>query len=199
MSRLRREDVIEAASRLFAVHGYHGTSMRDLGTELGILGGSVYAHVSSKEELLVEVVHRAGRLFGEAAARAMTGSRTPTDQLKGLIAGHIGIVLNHRDEVQTFLNEAAALDGAHRDEIVAERDRYEAVFRSVIKAGVADGTFRADLDIELATIFVLSILNAIERWYRPDGRVDQASLAGEIYRFATTGISQGPETVDLPE
>lgn len=199
MSRLRREDVIEAASRLFAVHGYHGTSMRDLGTELGILGGSVYAHVSSKEELLVEVVHRAGRLFGEAAEGALTGSQSPSDQLKALIAAHIGVVLNHRDEVQTFLNEAAALDGAHRDEIIAERDRYETIFRSVVKAGVADGTFRADLDIDLATIFVLSILNAIERWYRPDGRVDQAALVSEIYWFATVGISQGIETVDLPE
>jgi len=193
MSRLRREDVIEAASRLFAIHGYHRTSMRDLGTELGILGGSVYAHVSSKEELLVEVVHRAGSLFGEAAERALTGSQTPTEQLKALIAGHIGIVLNHRDEVQTFLNEAAALDGAHRDDIVAERDQYEAIFRSIIKAGVADGTFRADLDIELAAIFVLSVLNAIERWYQPDGRVDQAALASEIYLFASRGISQEPK------
>ena len=65
MSRLSRDDVIEAAGRLFAKRGYHATSMRDLGGELGILGGSVYAHVSSKEELLVEVVQRAGRLFGE--------------------------------------------------------------------------------------------------------------------------------------
>ena len=171
--------------------------MRDLGTELGILGGSVYAHVSSKEELLVEIVHRAGRLFGEAAEEALTSSQSPATSSKRL-SPDIGIVLNHRDEVQTFLNEAAALDGARRDEIVAERDRYETIFRSVVKAGVADGTFRADLDIDLATIFVLSILNAIERWYRPEGRVDQSALASEIYRFTTSGISREPETARQP-
>lgn len=97
-----------------------------------------------------------------------------------------------------LLGEAASLDSAHRDEIVAERDRYETIFRSVVKAGVADGTFRADLDIDLATIFVLSILNAIERWYRPEGRVDQSALASEIYRFTTSGISREPETARQP-
>lgn len=188
MSRLSRNDVIEAAGRLFAHQGYHGTSMRDLGNELGILGGSVYAHVSSKEELLVEVVQRAGQLFGEAAEQAVAGSDRVDEQLRALIAGHIGVVLNHRDEAQTFLNEAAALEGTNRYAIVAERDRYEAVFRSVIGAGVADGTFRADLDVNVATAFVLSILNAIERWYRPEGRVDPAGLADQLHSFTTAGI-----------
>ncbi len=40
---------------------------------------------------------------------------------------------------------------------------------------------------EIIGIFVLSILNAIERWCRPDGRVDQAALGSEIYWFATPG------------
>lgn len=189
MSRLSRDDVIEAAGRLFANQGYHATSMRDLGSELGILGGSVYAHVSSKEELLVEVVQRAGRLFGESAEQAMTSSEHPEEQLRALIRGHIGVVLDHRDEAQTFLNEATALGENNRQAIVKERDTYEALFRSVITDGITEGTFRSDLDANLAATFVLSILNAIERWYQPDGRVDPASLSDDLHRFAISGIS----------
>lgn len=189
MSRLRRDDVIQAAGRLFANRGYHATSMRDLGNELGILGGSVYAHVASKEELLVEVVQRAGRLFGESAEQAMVSSENPAEQLRALIGGHIGVVLDHRDEAQTFLNEAAALAGSSRRAIIEERDRYEARFRAVINEGIADGTFRSDLDTDLAATFILSVLNAIERWYRPDGRIDPTSLTNEVHRFALLGIS----------
>ena len=132
MSQLSRDDVIVAAGRLFASKGYHATSMRYLGTELGILGGSLYAHVSSKEELLIEVVRRAGRLFDESAARAVSTGSTSAEKLRALISGHIRVVVDHPDEAQTFLNEAAVLTGHTRSEITGERDRYEAVFRSVI-------------------------------------------------------------------
>lgn len=189
MSRLSRDDVIQAAGRLFANRGYHATSMRDLGNELGILGGSVYAHVASKEELLVEVVQRAGRLFGESAEQAMVSSEHPREQLRALIRGHIGVVLAHREESQTFLNETTALSESNRHAIVRERDTYEARFRSVITNGIADGTFRPDLDANLAASFVLSILNAIERWYQPDGRVDPSSLSDELHMFAISGIT----------
>jgi AcrR family transcriptional regulator len=189
MSRLSRDDVIEAAGRLFAHQGYHATSMRDLGSELGILGGSVYAHVSSKEELLVEVVQRAGRLFGESAEQALASSEEPGEQLRALIRGHIGVVLDHRDEAQTFLNEATALSESNRQAIVKERDTYEALFRSAITNGITEGTFRSDLDADLAATFVLSILNAIERWYQPDGRVDPANLSEELHRFAISGMT----------
>ncbi len=196
MSRLSRDDVIAAAGRLFAKQGYHATSMRDLGSELGILGGSVYAHVSSKEELLVEVVQRAGQLFGESAEQAMSSSEHPEEQLRALIRGHIGVVLDHRDEAQTFLNEATALGESNRQAIVKERDTYEARFRSVITNGIADRTFRPDLDANLAATFVLSVLNAIERWYQPDGRVDPVSLADQLHRFALSGISQAESQLD---
>ncbi|MDH5421060.1 MAG: TetR/AcrR family transcriptional regulator [Acidimicrobiia bacterium] len=196
MSRLSRDDVIEAAGRLFAKRGYHATSMRDLGGELGILGGSVYAHVSSKEELLVEVVQRAGRLFGESAARAMSSSDHPEEQLRALIGGHIRVVLDHRDEAQTFLNEATALGERHRQAIVEERDTYEAHYRSVITNGITAGTFRSDVDANLAATFVLSILNAIERWYQPDGRVDPVSLADQLHRFALSGVLRSQEELD---
>ena len=47
----RREQIYDVASRLFSERGYHATSMRDLAGELGMQGGSLYAHISSKEDL----------------------------------------------------------------------------------------------------------------------------------------------------
>ena len=57
--RNTRDDVVRAAGRLFADRGYHGTSMRDLGRELGLHGSSLYSHISSKEDLLVDLASRA--------------------------------------------------------------------------------------------------------------------------------------------
>ena len=122
--------------------------------------------------------------------RAMNSSEHPEEQLRALIGGHLQVVLDHRDEAQTFLNEATALGERHRQAIVKERDTYEALFRSVITNGITEGTFRSDLDANLAATFVLSILNAIERWYQPDGRVDPVNLADQLHRFAMSGFSE---------
>jgi hypothetical protein len=43
-------------------------------------------------------------------------------------------------------------------------------------------------DPKLAAIFLLSILNALERWYRPTGSLQRQDLVDEILGFALNGI-----------
>jgi AcrR family transcriptional regulator len=186
--RNSRADVVAAAGRLFAERGYHGTSMRDLGRELGLLGSSLYAHVESKQDLLVEVVEEGARLFQESADRAVLNEGVATDRLRALVAGHVGVVLDNPDVVRTFLNEARMLDEEHRARVIGARDRYEHAFREAIAAGVAGGEFRADADAKISSIFILSILNAIERWYQPSGPIGREELVDRITDLALSGL-----------
>lgn len=188
-TRNTRADVVQAAGRLFAERGYHGTSMRDLGRELGLQGSSLYSHISSKEDLLVDVVQRAADLFEAAAESAMALEGDNRDRLRALIAGHVDVLLDHVDEARTFLNEARSLDEPHRSRILGARDGYERSFRQVLEGGVANGTFRKDLDPTIAGILLLSILNSVDRWYRPDGRLDRADLVDAILTFTLDGIA----------
>jgi len=183
-----RDDVVEAAGRLFSTRGYHGTSMRDLARELGLIGSSLYSHIDSKEDLLVEVVERGAVLFQESADRAMATPGDGATRLRALVAGHVDVVLDHLDEVRTFLYEADALDQGHRTKVLAARDRYEQAFRTVLEAGTIDGSLSSDLDPRFAAIFWLSILNALERWYRPDGRLSRIELVEEVLAFGLQGI-----------
>jgi AcrR family transcriptional regulator len=189
-TRNSRSDVVAAAGRLFAERGYHGTSMRDLGRELGLLGSSLYAHVESKQDLLVEVVEEGARLFQDSAEDALARGGTAAERLRRLVAGHVAVVLDNSDVVRTFLNEARVLDEVHRARVIAARDAYEAAFRAVVADGVEDGTFGAGTDPKMASIFILSILNAVERWYHPDGALDRAGLVDAIVAAATRGIAR---------
>ena len=173
-------DVVAAAGRLFSQRGYHGTSMRDLGRELGLLGSSLYSHISSKQDLLVAVVEEGARLFEASAAEATADSGSAEERLRALIAGHVDVVLDNRDVVRTFLNEARVLDDAHRRRVLDARDRYESVFRSVVRDGVSSREFANTVDPKLASIFALSVLNAIERWYDPSGELSRDELVAEL-------------------
>ena len=187
-TRNTRKDVVEAAGRLFAERGYHGTSMRDLGKELGLLGSSLYAHVDSKQDLLVDVVEEGARLFEASAAEATSAGGTAAERLKALIAGHIDVVLDNLDVARTFLNEARVLDHEHRSRVLEARDHYEEAFRQVLRDGMDDGSFRADIDPKTDAIFILSMLNAVERWFDPKGKLDRSGLVEAMTAFSLKGI-----------
>jgi AcrR family transcriptional regulator len=179
---------VAAAGRLFAERGYHGTSMRDLGKELGLLGSSLYSHVSSKQDLLVDVVEEGARLFEASAEKALAAEGSASDRLEALISGHIDVVVDNIEVARTFLNEARMLDLEHRSRVIGARDHYEAAFRTVIAEGIAEGDFRGDVDHKTASIFILSILNAIERWYRPTGALDRDALVAELWGFTRSAL-----------
>lgn len=183
-----RDDVVRAAGRLFASRGYHGTSMRDLAAELGLLGSSLYSHIDSKEALLVEVVERGAALFQESATAALKVEGPAVTRLKALVVGHVDVILDNLDEVRTFLYEADVLDQTHRARVLAARDRYEQAFRQVLAEGRKDGSLRPSIDPTISAIFMLSILNAIDRWYDPEGRLDRCRLADAILAFTLAGI-----------
>lgn len=189
MPKVTRDEVIAAAGRLFAERGYHGTSMRDLGEELGLLGSSIYSHVSSKAELLTEVIGRGAGLFQASADAALAIEGSASERLRALIAGHIDVVLDHRSEVVTFLNESRFLAPDLRSVPLRQRDTYEAAFRTVINDGVAAGEFKT-VDPSITSILILSILNAIERWFDAEGRLSRAELADQILGFAKANLDK---------
>lgn len=189
MSRLTRDDIVVGAGRRFATYGYHGTSMRDLGEDLGILGSSIYSHIGGKQELLIAVVERGAAFFEEAASTVLAIEAPPEERMRGLIAGHIGVLLDQRPEARTYLTQVDCLDKDEAERINKMRDEYEGAFYSTIVAGIDEGVFREDCDPRLAAIYVLSILNALERWYDEQGRLSRSEIVEDMYRFVIGALT----------
>ena len=184
-----KDDVVRAAGRLFAERGFHGTSMRDLGNELGLEAPSLYSHIEGKEDLLVEVIRTGARLFQGLADEVLASEAAPDAQLRRLIKGHVEIVVENLDEARTFLNEARFLPEPDRDQVLEMRRSYQEAYESVIRRAQSDGICQADTSPALAAIFVLSILNAVERWYRPEGPRNPHQIASDIYEFLAEGLA----------
>ncbi len=192
--RRNRNDVVHAAGRLFAERGFHGTSMRDLGQAMGLLGSSLYAHIGSKNELLVEVIASGAEQFSALADRVAASSTSPADRLRQLVAGHVQILTDNADHAATFLNEARHLEPEQRAQVLAWRNGYEAAYRATLSEGVANGEFRADLEVTRTATFVLSLLNGVQRWYRPDGTDSPPIIAAQLHQFIERAV-MAPEDV----
>ena len=187
----RRREIDEVASELFHMNGYAATSVRDIARALDIQGASLYAHVASKEDVLFSIVDRAAGAFERAAdaAEAEAADGDPVERLAALVEGHVDIVTADPERASVFVTEWRHLSAERRAAISARRDAYERRFREVIEEGIALGAFRAS-DSALAATFILTALNGISTWYRPDGRLSADRIADHYVDLALRALSE---------
>ncbi len=184
----RRAELVAAAARLFSERGYHGTSMQDLGSALGNLRGSLYAHIGSKEELLFEVVTQGADRFLERGRAAIESEGRWADRLRALLIGHVETAAQHLDASTVFLNEWRYLSPELREVIQAKRDRYEGIVREIVERGVKAGEFRKDADVRFAATLVLSAGNWTYTWYRPGGDLTPTEVGERFAELVTKGL-----------
>lgn len=186
----RREQVYSAAGTLFSRNGYHATSMRDIARELNLQGGSLYAHIESKEDVLWELVQRAAREFLGAARPLAQTSAPASERLRGLIHQHVRVLTRHRDDATVFLHEWRFLAPERRQAVQRQRDEYEALFRRVIEDGIKSGEFRS-VDPGLTALAVLSVGNWMYQWYKPDGSLTPEQIASSFSELLLNGVMKG--------
>ena len=175
----RRLQIEEAASELFRERGYAATSVRDIAQALNLQGGSLYAHMASKEDVLWSIVTRAADRFNaEVGPIAADASASPADRLRAMIRAHVGVVTSIQQDAAVFLHEWRFLSADRRAQMSARRDAYEAMFRNVISEGSDSGDFR-DVDPRLTSMAILSALNGIPTWYAPDGPLTADQIADQ--------------------
>ncbi len=187
----RRREIDEVASELFHANGYAGTSVRDIAKALDIQAASMYAHVASKEDVLWSIVDRAAATFERAADAAVAdvAATDPVDRLAALVEAHVEVITADPERSSVFVTEWRHLSPARREAIAARRDAYEARFRTAIDDGVAVGSFHAT-DAALAATFLLTALNGIATWYRPDGRLSADRIADHYVDLALRALSE---------
>ncbi|HEY3366652.1 MAG TPA: TetR/AcrR family transcriptional regulator [Symbiobacteriaceae bacterium] len=185
----RKEHVLDAAVTLFGRKGYHGTTVRDIARESGMLSGSLYAHIDGKEDLLFEIVARAADRFMVAVQPIAGGFGPASDKLRRAMAAHIRVVAGSRDAATVFLHEWTALSPQRRALIAEKRDAYEALFARIIREGVDCGEFRP-LDERFARLTVLSALNWLYAWYTPGGPLGSDEVADKFAELFLEGFRQ---------
>ncbi len=186
----RRAEMVDAAAALFSQRGYHGTSMQHLADELGLLRGSLYAHIGSKEELLFEVVDEGANRFLGRGSEAAAADGPASERLRAFLIGHAETAIEHIGAATVFLNEWRYLSDGPRDVIRAKRDSYEEIVRTILRDGIASGEFRADLDVALSARLVLSAGNWIYTWYRSEGWLSPAEVGDAFADLLVNGLKE---------
>lgn len=171
----RRRQILEIAAQLFARKGYRGTSMRDIGEEAGVLGGSLYHHIKSKDALFVELHDAALDAAAESIATAIADHEKPWQKLEAACVALLEIQLDPDSLTLPMMNDFREVPAEVRKALVRRRDSFENQFRLLVEVlNLPD-----DIDRSIYRNLLLSQLNTAANWYRP-GRLTPAQLARQI-------------------
>lgn len=179
---LRRKEILEAAARVFAEKGYHGSSMRDIADILSVRQAALYYYFPSKEAILEEIC-RLGITEFVDALRAVAATPGPfAERLRQGIAAHLTPLLARRFYVSAFLYSRHVLPAATRAPLDRLAEEYEQIWRDMLVDARAAGEIAPGVDTDLAAFALLGALNAVAR--RP-GIVGRADVRAAAERFAT--------------
>jgi AcrR family transcriptional regulator len=182
-----REDILEAAAQVFRQKGFHGASMNDIAEAVNLQKASLYHHVSSKQEILLEILDRALQLLLERIS-SITSQNIPTDKkLRLMIREYMQILADNGDLATVLLFEHRALERRQHARHVPSRDKFELLWRDVLADGVNNKIFKCD-DIALTVRALLGLMNWTITWYHPDGEKTIEQIADDYSNLLLNGL-----------
>lgn len=176
--RNREAEVIDAAVKVFYAKGYSAASVQDVADLVGVLKGSLYHYISSKEDLLFRICsdsqEQAVAIMAELSERDLPASKRLQTFLNEIVHWY----LTNIERVSLYFNEWRYLTGENAVEVRKHRK----VFSDYVKEALEDDSIRLrpGVDPRLATFYILGAINNIPVWYRKEGPYSPARVASEF-------------------
>ena len=182
-----------AGAELFEKRGYHDVSVQDLVDAVGLTKGAFYHHLSSKEELLFLILDEYMTYALERARLICAGDYTARWRVGLFVHDILDAVDRYQAHVTVFFQEYRWLREEDRRAIEAKRREFRALLRKVLDDGVADGSFRRDLDVSVTSLALIGMASWSYRWYRREGRMTAAQIADHLLTLVLPGLERASE------
>lgn len=182
----RRQELVDVAASIFADKGYHATSVQDIAEALGILKGSIYYYIESKEDLLYEIVQSRLERTEGVLARLRTAKLDPQAKLRAYIRDIVVHVYAEPVKSAVLLRDMTALTGERLEYATDVLERQDRFLRRQISAGQKAGTICPDAEPALVARGIVSMVAWVYRWQGNQVKFG-AERTGEAYADMVLG------------
>lgn len=169
------KSIREAAVKAIAKHGFEAASLRDIAKEVGIRAPSLYNYISSKEQLLYELMKDPLTSMLTEYRALVKDIDDPAGKLRVFVQVHLNFHLHSRLDVFIGNMELRSLSASHYRTISNLREEYARVLQGIIEDGVKAGVFEADQP-RVVTLVMLGMLSGVCTWYQPNGPMSSSGM-----------------------
>ncbi|MEE8601435.1 TetR/AcrR family transcriptional regulator [Euzebya tangerina] len=191
----REREILDAAATVFHQKGYGAATIQDIADAVGILKGSLYYYINSKEDLLFEVLrdaHHVSRVHLEEA-KAVEGDALI--KLRAFMELHIKSNITNRVMIGVYFHDFRSLTPERRAMFMGGPDDHETYVLELIELGKEQGLIRPDVDVRMTGLALMGMMNWVYQWYSPDevGGVTPKQLATAFADLALRGLDDRSE------
>ena len=184
-----KERLLRVATRLFARHGFEGTSVQDIVDAAGVTKGAMYHYYGSKDDLLYEVYHQLLSLQTSHLEEIAAGPGTAEERLRAAASDVVITTCENLDDMIVFFRSLHMLPDDKQTQVRAERRLYQEKFRTLVDEGVAAGTFRSDISSDIVVHYYLSVVNQLGSWFKPEGSLSPTQVADLFTELLIGGLA----------
>lgn len=185
----REQEVLDAAAKVFFSRGYADASVQDIADELGILKGSLYHYIDSKEDLLfrliIEVHDDVQAIIEDVDALTDAG---PLERLHEYFVRQAAYMTRNLAKLAIYYHDMDQLSGSRHNDLTAKRMVHARYVADLIKEGQAAGEVDKSLDSQLMSQFAFGTLIWMYRWYKPNGKFKANDVAVGLADFITRSL-----------
>lgn len=183
----RLEEVLQSAANIFFTKGFHATSIEDVARDVGMLKGSLYYYIKSKDDLLFQLL-LAGIEDGDAfIAQQIDPAGDPVAQLERAIRSQIDYIIQNRVPFGLFLQEFDSLSGKRQHKVISVMSRYNKRFVELVRKGQEQGKIIQG-DPWIIVNGILGMCNWLYRWYDPEPGANSEQIKTVFVRMIFEGI-----------
>jgi AcrR family transcriptional regulator len=183
VTTLKRERIMDAATKLFAAQGFHGTSVDSIAAALGVTKPFIYYHFKDKAEILTAICRRGAELTLGAVKAAETTPGTAAERLAYFCRSMAGIVIDHSHFLAVYNREIQTLSDVDRRSILRIRTEIDRRVVALIEVGRAAGEFEVE-DMAVTAVSITMMLSNLWIWYRENRTGVRAHVIDTVTQLA---------------
>jgi AcrR family transcriptional regulator len=196
--KARWEEILDAAAEAFLQNGYEASSLQEIADNVGMLKGSMYYYIKTKEDLLFEIIRRSQDVLSSIREEDPETAASPAHvRLASFIRRWTALSPKQRDWGEVAEGSFTRLSAARLKQVIARRDEFSDYVKQIIQQGITEGAFDPAVDVSLATISVFELLRSSRLRHHPRGRLSKAAVADWYSQFIVRGLG-GPDWVRSP-
>jgi AcrR family transcriptional regulator len=169
--------------------GFAGTTVRDIGTAVGLLSGSLYHHFREKEDILYEIQLMLNQRIASIPPVVESSGLGPLDKVGFLVALHLAMVEDNLSLCHVAYTEFRHLKPAHVSSILGPQRAYNEFLVGLIVEAQKAGEARPDLDARTSAGAIFGLLNSVIWWRQPRGRPTREELTSTYRQLLLSGLS----------
>jgi TetR/AcrR family transcriptional regulator, cholesterol catabolism regulator len=183
----RLEEVLQSAANIFFAKGFHATSIEDVARDVGMLKGSLYYYIKSKDDLLFRLLLAGIEDSDAFIAQHIDPQGDPVEQLERAIRAQIDYIIEKRVQFGLFLHEFDSLSGKRQHRLISVMSRYNSRFVDLVRRGQEQGKL-IDGEPWIIVNGILGMCNWLYRWYDTDQVSDPEQVKQIFLRMILQGI-----------